>query len=434
MMKLKNKKVLIYGLGDSGRAVIKLLNKFEAHISFFDDDVRFFDYIGFVRNPLLVKWDLVVVSPGVKVRGNELLHKLAKTGVPIMSELDFAYLHSKGKIVAITGTNGKTTVSMLCHKILKEAGFETFLCGNIGLPFSSVCDKTTDKSVTVCEVSNFQLETSRFFRADVACILNVLPDHLDRHGSFEEYLRVKGKIAQRMKRRDMLILNLDDENSKKMILHKRFKYFSKQKLKKGAYVWKNTIFFNKKPILSLSDIPLCGEKNLENVLASVAICCQLKVEAQAIKKAVRNFVPAAHRMQEVGQVNGVTFVDDSKATNVASTIACVEAFKNKPIWLLMGGQGKEIDYAQLFSLGFVIKKVVCFGQEGEKIHKSAVQFKYDSQVFAGFDEAVCFCKKNAKEGECVLLSPACASFDEFSSYAERGERFANLILGCADEN
>lgn len=432
-MKLKNKNVLVYGLGDSGRAVIKLLKKLGAHISFFDDDVRYFDWIGFVRNPLETKWDLCVVSPGIKCLGNEILKGLQQNKVPIISELDFAYLHSKGKIVAITGTNGKTTVSMLVHRILKMAGMETFLCGNIGLPFSSVCQQTTDESVTVCEVSNFQLETSKFFRADVSCILNVLPDHLDRHGSFEEYLRVKGLIAQNLTRKDVLILNLDDENAKKMILHKKFSYFSKNKLKKGVYVWQNAVHVGKKSVLDLSDIPLLGEKNLENVLASVAICSQFKVPTNVFRDAISTFVPANHRMQIVGEIDGVTYVDDSKATNVASTVACVQAFKEKSFFLLMGGQGKDIDYAELFSKKYFIKKVVCFGQEGKKIEQCAQGFGYETCAFEKFDEAVLFCMKNATKSDFVLLSPSCASFDEFSSYAERGERFSNLVLGNLDE-
>ena len=283
-MKLKNKKVLVYGMGDSGRAVIKLLHKLNAYVSFYDDDVKFYDQIGFERRPEDVDWDLVVISPGIKCLGNPLLKVFDERKIPVISELDLAYLQSKGKIVAITGTNGKTTVSMLTHRILKMAGFETFLCGNIGLPFSSICHQTNKNSITVCEVSNFQLERSVFFRANVSCILNVRPDHLDRHESFAEYVRVKAKIAQNLRRKDVLILNLNDEQARKLVLHKNFLFFSKNRLKKGVYVWKNQIFVNKKSVLSLSDVNLAGQKNLENVLASVAMASRFGVEKGVYEK------------------------------------------------------------------------------------------------------------------------------------------------------
>lgn len=431
-MKLKNKQVLVYGLGASGRAVIKILQKEKAYVSFYDDNVEYFDYVGFERNPQDKKYDLVVVSPGIKVLNNKLLKHFREKNIPILSELDFAYLRAKGKIIAITGTNGKTTTCMLTNKILRQAGLKTFLCGNIGLPFSAVCDKTTNDSVVVCEVSNFQLEASKFFRADIACILNIKPDHLDRHGSFEEYKKSKFKLIENSKKKDMLILNFDDvETKKSAFLHKKTSFFSKNRLKKGVFCHRNQIYINKKPILSLNNISLKGEKNLENVLASVAICSKFKVGEFAYEMALDGFVPASHRMQEVGVLNNVTYIDDSKATNVASTVACVEAFEKNDIILLLGGQGKDIEYDEIFA--FKIKCVVCFGQDRQNIFECAKKHNQKVEIFEKFDDAVLFCKEFATEGDFVLLSPACSSFDEFSSYAERGERFKTLILGCKDE-
>lgn len=426
-MKLKNKHVLVYGLGDSGRAAVKLLKNLNAHVSFYDDNIKYFDYIGFEREPKQ-NWALVVVSPGIKVQKNELLQWFFESGVPVISELDLGYLYCKGKIVAITGTNGKTTVSMLTHKILKAAGKESFLCGNIGLPISAICEKTTKNSIVVCEVSNFQLETSRFFRADTAAILNVKPDHLDRHGSFDEYLKTKCKIAQNMKKSDVLWLNLDDDVAKKLNLHKKTKYFSISAIKKGVGVWKNKICAGRRDIISLSDIPLAGEKNLENVLASVALTLPFKVSKESYFTAIKNFVPAAHRMEKVGTILGVTYIDDSKATNVASTIACLEAFRGKSILLLMGGQGKEIDYDELFKMDFKIKEVICFGAEREAIFKSASRYAYNAQTFEKFEDAVRASIKHSREDDFVLLSPGCSSFDEFKSYAERGDLFKKIVL------
>ena len=433
-MNLKNKSVLVYGLGDSGRAVIKILQTEGARVSFYDDDLKFFEYVGFERNPKEKHFDLVVVSPGIKVLGNDLIAYFKEKKIPIISELDFAYLRAKGKIIAVTGTNGKTTVCMLIAKILKEAGLKTFLCGNIGLPFSAICKKTTKDSVTVCEVSNFQLEMCKYFRSDIVCILNVKPDHIDRHGTFEEYKKTKSIICKNLKKNDLLILNLDDEEAKKMIFHKKYQFFSKNLLKKGVFCKNNQIFLNKKPIVSLNAITLKGEKNLENVLAAVSVCEIFKVENFVFEKVLSSFIPASHRMQQVGIIDGVTYVDDSKATNVSSTVACLDAYKNEKIILLVGGQGKDIDYSPIFQTNVAIKKVICFGSEREKIYNCAKKFGFFAEIFENFALAVDFCKKNASSGDFVLLSPACSSFDEFSSYAERGECFKNIVLGCENES
>ncbi len=428
-MKFKNKNILVYGLGDSGRAVLNVLKHKKANVSFYDDNIKYYEYVGFERNPQEKNYDLVIISPGIKCVGNKMLEIFKQKNIPVISELDFAFILSKGKIIAITGTNGKTTVSMLTNKILKTAGYKTFLCGNIGLPFSAVCEKTTKDCVIVCEVSNFQLETCKYFKANIASILNIKPDHLDRHGSFEEYKNTKAKIANHMKRKDVLILNFDDFETKNMILHKKYQFFSKKTLKKGVFVKNNQIYINKHSVLSLNEIKLKGEKNLENVLASVAICSHFNLSPSVYSQVISNFVVAAHRMQEIGKINEVMFVDDSKATNVSSTVACLETYQNESVVLLVGGQGKDIDYDEIFTKKIKIKQVVCFGAEGKKINACAEKYGYKSQCFEKFSSAVEFAKNISTNGDYVLLSPACASFDEFSSYAERGEKFKELVLG-----
>ncbi len=432
-MRFKGKHVLVYGLGDSGRAVSKILKEKGAVVSLFDDDLKYLEYVGFERNPYDKFFDLVVLSPGIKIIGNKLLEHFDSHRIPVISELDFGYILARGKLIAITGTNGKTKTCMLTYQILKEAGYKTFLCANIGLPFSEIAQRTTRRSVTVCEVSNFQLESSIFFRANISAILNLTPDHLDRHGSFEEYKRVKTMIAQNIKRKDILIVNFDDENTKGMFLTKNIEFFSKKPLKKGVFCKNNQIFINKKSVLSLSSIKLKGEKNLENVLASIAICKHFHVSNQEIERVISNFSPASHRMEFVGRINGVTFIDDSKATNLASTIACVEAFKDENIILLMGGQGKEIEYDTFFSQKPNLKKLICFGSDGQKIFDCAKNFGVDTEIFDKFENAVKFSKEISADGDFVLLSPACASFDEFSSYAERGDRFKEIVLSEKNE-
>lgn len=432
-MYLKNKKVLVYGLGQSGRAVAKVLKDNFAYVSLYDDDIRFFDQVGFDRDPYGKDYDFVVVSPGVVCRGNKLLEHFRKRNILILSELDFGYLLCRGKIVAITGTNGKTTTCTLVRDILKQAGYETFLCGNIGLPLSAIASKTTKKSVIVCEVSSFQLELSQFFHANVACILNVKPDHIDRHGSFEGYKQTKAKIAANMKRKDVLVLNLDDEEAKCMILHKKFQYFTKYYVKRGVCITNGNVCIDRKPIFSEKAIKLRGDKNLENVLAAVSVCSHFKVKADDYVQAIEKFRPASHRMEVVGTIDGVTFVDDSKATNVASTLACLDAFKKENVILLLGGSGKDIAYDEIFKQKPNIKVVICFGAERENIAKSARAAKVKTFVCEKFDSAVLKASRLTIDGDFVLLSPACASFDEFENYKQRGDRFKEIVLGLLDE-
>ena len=431
-MRLKNKKVLVYGLGSSGRSAIKLLEAHKANVSFYDDDLRCFEYVGFERNPQDKQYDFVVISPGIKCLGNKLVEHFVETKTPIISELDLAFQFCKGKILAITGTNGKTTTAMLTAKILKEAGVKNFLCGNIGLPFSAVCEQVKKDDVVVCEVSNFQLETSVWFCPDVACVLNVKPDHLDRHKTFEEYLRVKSKIAQKMSKNRPIWLNFDDNVARSMFWDRKCNYFSKKALKRGVFASNGQIFANKRAVLDIEKISLKGEKNLENVLAAIALVCQFKIKKEVVEKAVSSFVPADHRMKVLGELEGVVYVDDSKATNVSSAVAAVQTFKDKPILLLLGGRSKECDYSPIFEDVSCLKKVVCFGEDGNNIFQVATKFDCDCCLFEKFEDAVLFCVQTAQKGEVVLLSPACSSFDQFSSYAERGDCFANLILGATD--
>ncbi len=432
-MKIKGKKFLVYGLGESGRAVVDVLKRKGADVCFYDDNLEFANYIGFERDPFSKKYDCVVVSPGVNGNQNKLLEHFKNNGVRILSEIDFAYLLCKGKIIAITGTNGKTTTCLLTYKILKNSGFDAFLCGNIGLPFSAIAEKTTKNSIIVCEISSFQLELSSLFKPNIACILNLKPDHLDRHGSFDNYKKAKEKIAQNMKNENVLILNMDDEETKQMIVHKNFKFFTKKETKHGTNIVNQTICNGKKKILDIDKIKLKGEKNLENVLASVAICSHFKVKKEVFEKTIENFETASHRMEVVGDVKGATYVDDSKATNVASTLACLQAFKDRPIVLLLGGMGKDIEYDEIFESGFSIKCVVCFGMERKNISKCAEKHRQKFVVAKNLKLAVKESCLQAESGDVVLLSPACSSFDEFSSYKDRGDKFKEYVLELLNE-
>ena len=420
-MKFKNKKVLVYGLGDSGRSAVKLLSRLNAHVYFYDDDVSYSNFIGYVRRIENEKFDYCVLSPGVKLKDNPNIEILKNKGTVILSELDLGYLFLKGKIIAVTGTNGKTTTCNLIYKILKDNGYDARLCGNIGVPITSIND-TTKNSVTVVEVSSFQLESSRLFRCDIGVILNVMPDHLDRHGTMQEYIDCKKKLASFTKRK--LVLNLDDEIAKTFNFDKKCLYFSKKTLKKGVFVKNNQIFINKKPVCGVQNIKLKGEKNLENVLASVASLSNFK--RMNFHDGISSFLPSAHRLELVGECKGVMYVDDSKATNVASVINALTAFRDRRILLLLGGQGKNAPYDSIFQ--HPLKEAVTFGEEGEKISAVANRYNIPTANFKHFDDAVIYACGRAEVGDVVLLSPACSSFDEFSSYKERGEKFKELVL------
>ena len=426
-LNLKGKNVLVYGMGISGQASAKLLHENGACVSIYDEEERFSSFFCYEKNPMLKKYDLVVVSPGIKVLGNGLISHFIMTKTKIMSELDLGFLFCRGKVLAVTGTNGKTTVTSLVGEIFKKAGKETYVCGNIGLPISAIASKTTVASVVVCEVSNFQLELSSHFNADEVCILNLAPDHLDRHGSYDEYLRVKKKILTKDKKQKV-VLNYDDEISSKLKVDKKTTFFSKKILNKGVFIKNNYIYFNKTKILPLSEIPLFGEKNLENVLASVSMAILQKIKPNIIREAVREFKAPAHRLEYLGEYNGASVFDDSKATNIASTLGAIQSLGERGLVLMLGGLNKDFKFDEIFNRGWEFEKVVCFGDSGQEIFDCAQKYGYAPLLFPTMKQATHFVKTIAQKGMKILLSPSCASFDEFSSYAVRGDIFKEIMF------
>lgn len=431
-MKLKGKNVLVYGLGISGQSACKLLHEQGACVSIYDDEKRFSNVYSFCPEPKLKKFDLVVLSPGIKMLGNELISHFELAKTPIISELDLGFKFCKGKVIGITGTNGKTTVTSLVGEIFKTAGKKTFVCGNIGLPITSIAMKTDRKSFVVCEVSNFQLESSQYFRPHEATILNLAPDHLDRHGSYQEYVRVKRKILSPKKQK--VVLNYDDEGSKMSKIDKKVLFFSKIPLEKGVFVKNNAIYHNKTKIISLNDIPLFGEKNLENVLASVALAVGYKIKPQIIKKAVCNFVAPSHRLEYIGLVNGAEVFDDSKATNISASVGAIESLGEKGLVLMLGGLNKGFLFDEIFDKGYNFEDLLCFGEAGEEIAGCAEKYGYSPKTFKSMKDATFYARQNAQTGQKILLAPACASFDEFSSYAVRGEVFREIMTGEYEKN
>ena len=426
-MRLKGKKVLVYGLGSSGQEACRVLHDEGACVSMYDDDKRFSGMFCYEKEPMKNKYDLVVVSPGIKVIGNSLISHFEKESV-VMSELDLGFSFVKGKVIAITGTNGKTTVCSLLGKIFDEANLKNYVCGNIGLPLCSVARKTNNKTYTIVEVSNFQLELSKKFRPNVACVLNITEDHLDRHGSMEEYKRVKSKIFQNFTNRDVAIVNLDDDNSLDLLYPKRKKFFSKRVLNKGAYVKNGYIFCDKKKIMLQTEVPLLGEKNLENVLCAIAIARVFHIKPQIIRRAIALFKAPSHRLEFVGEFNGVKIYNDSKSTNVACTQMAIDSVDAKSLILLVGGRNKDNNFELIFSKNFKAKKIITFGESAKILEDFAKKYNYDVVAFEKMEEATIYAMEIASDGDVILFSPACASFDEFASYSARGQRFKEIVL------
>ena len=426
--KLKGKRVLVYGMGISGQEACKLLHKFGANISIYDDEERFGNLFCYEKEPMLKKYDMVVVSPGIKVIGNQLISHFLLSKTLVISELDLGYLFCKGKIIGITGTNGKTTVTSLVGNIFKQANLRTFVCGNIGLPISSVALSADKGSFVVCEVSNFQLELSKFFMPDACTILNLAPDHIDRHGTMEEYVRVKRKILS-PKGGQKVVLNFDDENVNMLKNDKKTLFFSKKPLKKGVFVQNYAIYHNNEKIISLNDIPLFGEKNLENVLASVAIACLYKLKPQQIKKGILSFTAPRHRLEYLGKLNGADVFDDSKATNISATIGAMNSLGENGLVIMLGGHNKDCKFDEIFNKNFTFEEILCFGEAGQEICDCAKKYGYEPLVFNDMKSASVYAKEHAMAGQKILLAPACSSFDEFASYAQRGDIFKEIMFG-----
>ena len=281
-------------------------------------------------------------------------------------------------------------------------------------------------------MSNFQLEGSKYFNADEVCILNLAPDHIDRHGTFEEYVRVKSKIISN-KGSQKVILNFDDNLVNSLKKSKKIVYFSKKILNKGVFLKNNAIYHNKTKIISMNDIPLFGEKNLENVMAATALAVGYKIKPAVIRNAILGFSAPPHRLEYLGNINGASVFDDSKATNISATISAINSLGEQGLVLLLGGQNKDCQFDEIFNKNYNFESILCFGQAGEEIFNCATKYGYSPMLFPSMKAASYFAKNNACQGQKILLAPACASFDEFASYSVRGEVFKEIMFGTFEK-
>lgn len=432
------KKVIIYWLGISGRAMYELL-KSECDIYLYDDRKEMPNWaIGkkFLQNKIPVELpegiDALLLSPSIK-SDSPLIVECKKRKISVMGELELGYLRSKCKIVAVTGTNGKTTTVSLINHILRESGRNSYALGNIGKPFCSMCDILGEDDIAVLEVSSFQLESCNFFAPYICAMLNITPDHLDWHGDFLSYIKAKEKLFD-LQQEGFSVINADDpivnaiewrEKTTKL-------YFSLKKKINGCYLKKGKIIIDvhgvKEVVCHTSKMKLRGEHNIQNVMCALLVCYSLGVKIDDLKRGLQTFSGSEHRLESVGQIRGVEFVNDSKSTNIDSTQKAIKSFKNN-IFLILGGKDKNLDFDSLFEkISKRVKKIAIIGEASLKISAAAKKNRFKKYLIcSGLEEATKSLFAEASSGDVVLLSPACSSFDEYDNYAERGRHFKNIV-------
>ncbi|SMO40443.1 UDP-N-acetylmuramoylalanine--D-glutamate ligase [Balnearium lithotrophicum] len=401
-------KALVLGKGKSGTSAGKLLSRFGVSVTYFQDG----------DSLEKIDFDLAVKSPGIP---NEhwLVQELRNLGIKVYGEIELAYRFSKGEIVGITGTNGKSTTTALVYETLKRNNYSAFIGGNFGIPFSDFCLDTDDNSTSVLELSSFQIEDLISFRAKVSAVLNVTPDHLNRYSSFSDYLKSKLKITGLS---DIVVLNGDDENLRKLKGNK-FLFFSRTS-PADAY-FDGTFLISDGVKIPVSELPLKGVHNVENYLASTLILRVLGLKEDEILKGFLSFKGLPHRTEVVSVVDGVTFVNDSKSTNVDSLKKALESFSS--VILIAGGSDKGLDFSSLRELFRErVKHLIAIGETADRFLETFGDL-IPSVKAPSMEEAVREAFNRAERGDTVLLSPGCASFDMFENFEDRGEKFKEVV-------
>lgn len=446
-MQLKDMKVIVVGLGKSGFEILRFLDKNNIEATAFDSKKNYDKsqieqfsqriVINLGENPTGEEHcNLVVISPGVPTN-LDFLNRFRERGIEIVGEIEFAYNFANGKFVSITGTNGKTTTTTLLGRIFKEAGIDTRVVGNIGNPIISEIETSTKDTVFVAEISSFQLETIKKFKSEAAAVINITPDHLDRHHTIENYGDIKSHIFKNQTQDDYAILNYDDKTVRTMAksLNSKIIFFSKiEKLENGIYLEDGMIKISKNGIASdliqRKDVFLKGAHNLENVMSAIGLSLASNIDMSIIAKVLKEFRGVEHRLELVEVIDGVEYINDSKGTNPDSSIKALETYADNVI-LIAGGYDKKSefdDFVKLFK--GKVKKAILMGETRTKIAETCIKFGFEDYVFTdSMKEAVEIAKKSAKIGYVVLLSPACASWGMYNNFEERGVDFKKNVRG-----
>ncbi len=448
---LREKNVLVIGSGLSGVGSVQLLNRVGAHPTVLEENTKVSEedivkklheedrdstriIIGEISDEILDEIYLVVPSPAVPLDSPTIM-RIKERNIPIWSEIELAYNFSKGRMVAITGTNGKTTTTTLVGDIMKAHFASSYVVGNIGVSFAESALEMTDDTVTVGEISSFQLEAVDNFHAQVSAILNITPDHLNRHHTMECYAAMKENITNNQTKDDTCVLNYDNEYTRDFGARCPAKvvFFStKTRLEDGLYLEGDNIMMsnggNSTILMNIHDMNLVGLCNVENVMAAIAMSMAMEVPLSTILAVIRDFKAVEHRIEFVATKNGVDYYNDSKGTNPDAAIQGILAM-DKPTILIGGGYDKGSEYDEwIESFGDTVKELVLIGQTRDKIAECARKHGFDKIVFKDtFEEALQYCADSAQSGDAVLLSPACASWDMFPSYEVRGKKFKEFV-------
>ena len=448
-MDFTNKNVLVYGTGISGISAVSLLESVQAKVVLYDENTKITKeqvrakllaesnakiVLGVLSEELIDTLDMVVLSPGVPT-DIPIVEEFKSKGIPVWGEIELAYRLSKGRVVAITGTNGKTTTTTLVGKLMKNYFDSVFVVGNIGNPYTEEARKMVEDTVTVAEISSFQLETIHEFHPQVSAILNITPDHLNRHHTMECYIETKEKIALNQTKDDVCVLNYDDEVTRKFgeNCNASVLYFSRlHKLEKGVYLDGKTFVYSDgdtaQHVCKTTELKVLGGHNHENVMAAIAMAVSMKVPMEIIRKTVMEFTAVEHRIEFVTEKNGVDYYNDSKGTNPDAAIKGIQAMNRKTV-LIGGGYDKGSEYDEwIESFDGKVTYLVLLGATKEKIAECAKKHGFENIIFVDtMEEAVKVSAEKAKPGEAVLLSPACASWGMFDNYEQRGRIFKELV-------
>lgn len=448
-MYFKNQKFLIAGISRSGESSARFLLARGAAVYLYDDVIS--DNVDKVIKELTALGavevtaesfeeavrvcDILVLSPGIPI-DNSLPVSFRKAGKAIIGEEELGALYLRATAVAVTGTNGKTTTVSMLNQVLSGCGKNSVMCGNCGNPLINEVEKLGFDDFAVIEISSFQLETLSSLRPHVAVITNLTEDHLNRHYNMENYVFLKSKLIRGLKESEFAVLNFDDERVRALSdkTKARVVYFSVKQPVDGAYVENGSVFFNGEKYFDVAQMSLGGIHNLYNALACIAVAGILGLEKTAVSQSLCSFKGVKHRIETVREVNGVLYVNDSKGTNVDATIKAVDCMR-QPTILLLGGKDKGYDYFPLFDAlnqSRVIHTVI-YGENRFKMLNAAVRAGFMSfSLCSDFKTAVNLSHFIARQGQCVLLSPASSSFDEFSGYEERGDMFIKIVEGLPD--
>ncbi|MCI9134628.1 MAG: UDP-N-acetylmuramoyl-L-alanine--D-glutamate ligase [Lachnospiraceae bacterium] len=448
-MDIAGKHVLVIGSGISGIGAVEMLEKLGACPILYDSNEKLDAeavraklrpgsetpvIFGKIPEEVQASLSLVVLSPGVPV-DLPVVEAVEAAGIPVWGEVELAYQFGKGRIAAITGTNGKTTTTTLVGEIMKAAFPEVYVVGNIGKAYTAAALEMSEQAVTVAEISSFQLETVEEFHPQVSAILNITPDHLNRHHTMENYVEAKERIAQNQRKCDTCVLNYDDARTRDFGTRTRASviYFSRcHILEKGVYLDGDVFIYSdgnsRTEICRIGELKLLGAHNYENVMAAIGIAAAMGVSMQVIRETVIRFTAVEHRIEYVAEKNGVLYYNDSKGTNTDASIKAVEAM-TRPTVVIGGGYDKHVefdDWIRVFPGR--VKWMVLIGATAQQIARTAEKYGFTSFSFAEtLEEAVEECARRSKPGDAVLLSPACASWGMFDNYEQRGRMFKEYV-------